>query len=101
VIGVGPSGFNGHAGAIITDFWLSISSAPVGGTFRVANLERRQDHWYQVVARLAPGVGIAQAQAAMDRLARQQGEAYPDIDAGRGISVYAFEDVRFHPLVDA
>ncbi|MBN1239271.1 MAG: ABC transporter permease [Gammaproteobacteria bacterium] len=100
IIGVGPVGFNGQAGAVITDFWLSISSTPIGGTFRVANLERRQDHWYQVVARLAPGVGLPRAQAAMDALARRHAEAYPDLDAGRGITVFAYDDVRFHPMVD-
>jgi hypothetical protein len=37
IIGVGPRDYSGEAGALITDFWLSISSMPVGGPFRVAN----------------------------------------------------------------
>ena len=55
IIGIGPRDFNGgDAGAISTDFWLSISSVGIGGPFAVANLERRQDHWFGVKARLAP-----------------------------------------------
>ena len=100
VIGVGPAGFNGEAGAIVVDFWLSLSSTPVGGAFRVANLERRQDHWYQVKARLAPGVGIERAQSAMDALAVRLGEAYPELEGGRGLTVFAHDEVRFHPEID-
>jgi predicted permease len=100
IIGVGPADFNGMAGALVTDFWLSISSTPVGGPFRVANLDRPQDHWYQVEARLAPGVTHAQAQAAMDGLALRLAEINPDIDVGRDITVFASDEVRFHPALD-
>jgi hypothetical protein len=53
------AGFRGEAGALSTDFWVSISSVGIGGQYRVANLERRGDHWYTVKARLAPGVGAS------------------------------------------
>jgi putative ABC transport system permease protein len=101
IIGIGPDRFNGEAGALVTDFWLSISSTPVGGPFRVANLDRREDHWYQVKARLAPGAGLEQARAAMSAAALRMGELYPELDEGRGITVYAWDDVRFHPSFDA
>lgn len=100
VIGVGPPDFNSQASGQGVDFWLSISSTPVGGAFRVANLERSQDHWYQVKARLAPDATIVQAQAAMDRLALRLAELEPEIDAGRGISVFAHGAVRVHPALD-
>jgi hypothetical protein len=61
IIGVGPRGFNGDAGAVAADFWLSISSVGIGGPFGVANLQRRQDHWFTVKARLAPGVSLGRA----------------------------------------
>lgn len=100
LIGVGPVGFNGDASALVTDFWLSISSTPIGGPYRVTNLEQRGEHWYQVVARLAPGVGLEQARARMQTLAARMAEAYPDIDAGRRIHVFAHDDVRLHPIFD-
>ncbi len=101
IIGVGPEGLTSTVQPLVTDFWLSISATPVSGDFQVANLERREDHWYQVLARLAPGVTIEQAQAAMDALARQLADAYPEYDRGRGITVFSSEDVRLHPGNDA
>jgi predicted permease len=100
IIGVGPESFNGDAGALITDFWVSISGTPVGGEFRVANLERREDHWYQVKARLAHGVTVERAQSAMDGLAGRLAEAWPQLNEGRGITVFGHDGVRFHPEVD-
>ena len=69
IIGVGPADYNGLGGFMVTDFWLSISSVGVGGSFRIANLERRTDHWYDVKARLAQGVTVPQSQEAMNALA--------------------------------
>ena len=100
VIGVGPEGFNGAGGPLVTDFWLSISSVGVGGPFRIANLERREDHWYDVRARLAPGVTVAQAQGAMDSLATRLAAEYPNLNRGRGITVFGAGEVRVHPAVD-
>jgi predicted permease len=100
IVGVGPERFNGSAGALVTDFWLSISSTPVGGPYRVTNLERREDHWYDVKARLASGVPIERARSAMSALALRMGETYPELDRGRDITVFAVDEVRFHPDVD-
>lgn len=100
VLGIGPEGFNDIYGPTVTDLWLSISSTPVGGPFRVANLERRSDHWYDVVARLADGVTVEQAQAAVDALAVRLAEQYPDLNRGRGITVFPAAGVRIHPQVD-
>lgn len=101
IIGVGPEGYVGSAAPLITDFWLSISSVEVGGSFRIGNLDRREDHWYDVVARLAPDVTVAQAQAAMDVLAARLAEAYPELNQGRDITVFSAADVRVHPQMDA
>jgi predicted permease len=79
---------------------LSISSTPAGGPFRVANLDRREDHWYQVKARLGTGVTVERARAAMDALASQLAEAYPELNEGRDITVFAWGDVRLHPEQD-
>jgi putative ABC transport system permease protein len=100
IIGIGPENFNGEAGALVTDFWLSISSVRVGGAFRVANLERREDHWYQVKARLAPGASVQGARVAMNALALHLADAYPELNRGRNITVFAHDEVRFHPDAD-
>lgn len=100
IIGIGPASFNGEAGALVTDFWVSISSTPVAGAFRVANLDRREDHWYQVKARLAPGSTLERARVAMNELALHLGEVYPELNRGRDITVFAHDEVRLHPAAD-
>jgi predicted permease len=100
IVGVGPEKLSGSYAPVVTDFWLSISATPVGGAYRAANLERREDHWYDVKARLAPGVSLERAQASMSALALVMGEAFPDLDRGRGITVFRSTDVRFHPESD-
>ena len=101
IVGIGPHGFNGEAGVVATDFWVSIGSVGIGGPFRVANLERRQDHWYGVKARLAPGVSVERARAELASLAARHGELYPDIDRGRDITLLTYDEVRMHPQFDA
>jgi len=100
VVGVGPERLTGTNTPLRTDFWLSIGTTVVGGPFQVANLDRREDHWYQVFARLAPGVTVPQAQSAMDALARRHAELYPALDIGRDITVFAAGDVRLSPSSD-
>jgi predicted permease len=100
IIGVGPRDYNGEAGALSADFWVSISSVGIGGPFRVANLERREDHWYSVMARLAPGVGAERARAALNGLAADLGERFPDLDKGRDITLFTLGQVRIHPEID-
>lgn len=100
VIGVGPPDFNGIGGFMVTDFWLSISSVGLGGDYRVANLDRREDHWYDVKARLAPGVSVAQAQEAMTALATRLAQEFPELNRGRDITVFPTRDVRLHPQGD-
>lgn len=100
IVGVGPDRLGGTYTPVVSDFWLSISATPVGGSFRVANLDRREDHWYDVRARLAPGVTVEQAQATMDGLARSLAEAFPDLNTGRDITVFRSTDVRVHPGAD-
>jgi len=41
------------------------------------NLERCEDHWYEVRARLRDGVSVVQAQDAMNALAGRLAERYP------------------------
>jgi putative ABC transport system permease protein len=97
IVGVGPEVLAGSFDPVVTDFWLSISSVFVGGQFRVDNLNRREDHWYDVRARLAPGISTDAASAALAALATRLGETYPELDRGRGITLRPAEDVRLFP----
>jgi putative ABC transport system permease protein len=100
IVGVGPEVITGTYTPLLTDFWLSISATMVTGSYQVQNLEFRSDHWYDVRARLAPGVTVQQAQAAMDALAARLAEEFPEYNRGRGITVFSSRDVRLHPSGD-
>ena len=105
VIGVGPAALNSSlAAGLVTDFWLSISSIPPqeGSSLSPKMLERDPPELaFDVKARLHDGVGVAQAQAAMDVLAARLAKDYPEEDPGRGIVVLETEAVRSHPQIDA
>ena len=64
------------------DFWMpqfvSVTELPGPGG---------RESWFDVVARLRPGVTIGQAQAEMDGIARVQAEQYPEPTDGREIRV--------------
>ncbi len=100
IIGVGPREISGSYPPRTTDLWLSISSTPLSGPFRVSNLDRRSDHWYDVRARLAENTTVEQAQAAMDALAARLAENFPEFNRGRDITVFRSSDVRIHPGED-
>ena len=102
VVGVGPAQHNCFVAGLASDFWMSISAlGPVGGAFRGATLTRRDDHWFQIVARLAPGRTVAETQSAMNVLAERIGREFPDSDRGRKMTVMSAADVRVHPDIDA
>jgi predicted permease len=105
IVGVGPANHRGTIDVGVgTDFWLPISALPMtavpGGTMTIAPM--------LVKARLREGVTLAQAQAAMDVLARRLVAEFPEMfrvegegAVGTGITVVASNDVRVHPQADA
>ncbi|HLY66168.1 MAG TPA: ABC transporter permease, partial [Chloroflexota bacterium] len=50
--------------------------------------EARGDHWLQVMGRLKPGLSAAQAQADMNHVLANIGQAHPDTDKGRSARVF-------------
>jgi predicted permease len=69
IIGVTPHDFVGTT-VVAPDFWLPLSLVPLvhpDGNW----LRERENQWCRLFARLAPGVGIGQAQAEMTAFANQ------------------------------
>ena len=97
IIGVGPAALGGSFDPVVTDFWLSISSVFIRGSAWVSNLDRREDHWYQVRARLVNGVSPEMAQQAMNALAARLAAENPAIDHGRDLTVRRARDVSAFP----
>jgi len=102
VIGVGPMALNSsHSTALVVSLWMPISrierqrTAASSAPSRL--LERRDNLFLQVRARLRDGVSVQQAQAAMNVTGRRLAADYPDTDPKRGITVLATDDVHVHP----
>ncbi len=77
VVGVAPPGFQGTQGGLRMDVWVPVAMGWALG-LGPENLEARGDRWLHTLARLQPGISLAQAQAAMTAKAKQLEAAYPD-----------------------
>jgi putative ABC transport system permease protein len=87
IVGVMPPGFAPFYGGTI-DLWQPVDR----------NSQRygdRSDHWLMPVARLKPGVTLAQAQAEMDAIARRLEQAYPASNKGIGKKVQPLREALF------
>ncbi len=68
-----------------TDIWMPVSQYG-------DDLTSHLHHEFNIVARLKPGVTIAQAQAELDALNRQEDQAFPDTHKNWGVLVKPMED---------
>lgn len=87
VVGVLPPGFD-LSGTGDTDIYQPIPAegAPAG---------EMSDRWLLAIARLKPGVEMAQAQSSMNVVARRLEQAFPDTNKGMGITVLPLRDALF------
>ena len=90
VIGVLPEGFQfARVGA--AEAWVPFD--------RAAQMrESRSSSWFDVVARLRPGVPIERAQQEMDAIARDLAREHPDANTGVGLSVVPLRDELVGPV---
>jgi predicted permease len=80
IVGVAPARFTGRSDA--SEVWVSmIASVPPQA--RAA----RGSRGFPALARLAPGVSLAQAQADVTNVAQQLAQAYPETNEKRGVEV--------------
>jgi len=99
VVGVAHEDFRGLNLNQRADVWLPMFAGPAlgesaGAASRPDVFDSRGSRWIgTLIGRLAPNIGLAQARAEMDGIARQLGEEYPDeraaMDGMRGITVDA------------
>jgi predicted permease len=87
VVGVMPAGFAPFYGNRI-DMWIPIDPTN-------ARYSARIDHWLTPVARLRPGVTLAQAQVEMKVIARRLEQAYPATNKGVGKKVVSLHQQLF------
>jgi putative ABC transport system permease protein len=76
VVGVMPPGFTFPDEK--TDIWRPMAMS-------AQQTQNRQGKWLSVIGRLKTGVSLEQASAAMNAIARQLEQQYPDANAGYGV----------------
>ncbi|MGQ0648583.1 MAG: ABC transporter permease [Gemmatimonadaceae bacterium] len=103
VIGVAPPGYSGSIRGLVVEVWVPVTAGSLVGAGD-DDLTNRGNRGSMIIARLAPGVSIDQAQAAMTTLASSLATAYPDawIDvsrSGRKITLVAERESRVPPQI--
>jgi predicted permease len=102
IVGVGPASYNGTVNGTAVDFWLPLAAlGPVVGSFAAQTLERPQDHWFMIRARLRDGVTVEQARAAMASVSNELAARFAGLDQKRRIAVLPAAGVRIHPSFDS
>ena len=86
VVGVASAAFHGIDQIIIAEFWVPLETEHLLATGRPDEASR-DNHWLEVVARLAPGVTRDQAAAELKTLAGRFALAYPKTDKGGGFAL--------------
>lgn len=87
VVGVMPPGFAPFYGSRI-DLWQPVNPES-------SRYSERIDHWLMPVARLKPGVTVAQAQVEMNLISRRLEQAYPATNKGVGSRVVSLHQDLF------
>jgi predicted permease len=95
VIGVLPEGFKGQSGTV--DAWVPMMMAPQLTFPR--RLKSTGAHWHDVVARLKPGISLAQAQASMEVLNQKIAEANPGQNNPEAIKVASLRESKIDPAI--
>ena len=101
LIGVAPPGFGGSIRPLVHDVWVPVHAASALGGDQERLTVRGSRNAF-IVARLANGVTVADAQARMDVLARRLHAAYPEFwsdvtERGRRITLLSERDSRIPP----
>jgi putative ABC transport system permease protein len=85
VVGIMPREFNYPAGA---EIWQPLGMSPEAAADRATESE-----W--VVARLAPGVSLNEARAALNTAAARLGHAYPSSNVGRNFTLHRLREEQW------
>jgi putative ABC transport system permease protein len=87
IVGVMPARFTAAAWAVTArDIWVPIA-------YTDADRAVRDNHNDSVIARLAPGVTVAQAQSEMDAISTRLAHAFPQENAGWGATVVPLQEL--------
>lgn len=88
VVGIMPAGFRFPL-RIPEDVWIPLVQDPLFGPW----MSRVGGHWLTVMARLKPGVSLAQAQAEMDVLGARLAKEHPSENSGWTLHVAPYQQL--------
>jgi predicted permease len=102
VVGVAPKELQGFsAPGIAMDMFATYEMQPtLNFQSNSTSREDRRTHSTFMKARLAPGVTVEQAQAALATLSAQNRDAFPEAWEGRDYNILSTTEVAIHPIVD-
>lgn len=97
VIGVAPRDFRGPLPLLTPEMWLPLMQLPQVMPGDAGAMESRGDNFMNVVARLKPGVTMAQAAAGTQAIAAQLKADMPDAYAKSGMHMVPQSEAGIHP----
>ena len=100
VVGVAPASFGGLLPGISADVWAPSMMAGAMIPDVPDALTGRTSRQFMLHARLRDGVSVDRAEAAVEVVAGQLAEAFPDSNRGHVMTVVPASSVRFHPRLD-
>jgi predicted permease len=96
VVGVAPPGFEGLDTLTATDIWVPFSMYPYVYP-NISWVNQRRALVFLAVGRLKPGIGMAQAAASLDLLARDLEREYPRDNKARRLRLAPVEEAALPP----
>jgi predicted permease len=99
VIGVASAGFKGTLPVVTPAMWVPLMQLATIRPGSVNSFERRSNNIMNIIARLAPGVGIARANERMKALSMELTAQYPDDYKDTGISLVLQSEAGIHPTM--
>ena len=96
IVGVVPESFKGTYNVAEFDGYVPLGMAVLDASNR-DSLERRDNHDLRSLARLKPGIGITQAQSAMNVIAKRLEAQYPDTNKTVTMHLFAENLARPEP----
>lgn len=100
IVGVAPEAFTGTMPVLVTGYYAPLMMTHVLMGSDIDQLQHRGSRSMFLKGRLAPGVTVEQANAALKSLSASLAEAHPDYNKQRVISALPAGDVALHPFVD-
>ena len=97
VVGVMPAAFNFPLRSEAEDVWIPLVQDPLFSKF----IPKTGGRWLNVIARLRPGVSMAQAQAAMDTMALRLAREYPRDNTGWKVGIESLQKQIVGPVKPA